>query len=231
MHPNSLLYLLSFLSLCYRSVIFVISLLSLLSSRRAKRLWASRPKLALSWSPNSTDLYFWYLFVDICQQTNTKDIAGQSASYLWDGELFWCMVIHYWWTDMLKVTHFQVKLDGEEPEQQSPTGGRCLENDWTNPVIFLYSSHLFLLPGCHHYLCSDRGHPEANWSDPSPQPWIRLHKVAWEDHIFVKKIIMIALIKDLDRDRPQEEQLACGGQLHAPLRLWKPSPLPRHWHK
>ena len=31
-----------------------------------------------SWSPNSTDLYFWYLFV-ICQQTNTKDIAGQSA--------------------------------------------------------------------------------------------------------------------------------------------------------
>ena len=25
-----------------------------------------------SWSPNSTDLYFWYL----CQQTNTKDIAG-----------------------------------------------------------------------------------------------------------------------------------------------------------
>ena len=148
MHPISLLYLLSFLSLCYRSVIFVISLLSLLSSRSAKRLWASRPKLALSWSPNSTDLYFWYLFVDICQQTNTKDIAGQSASYLWDGELFWCMVIHYWWTDMLKVTHFQVKLDGEEPEQQSPTGGRCLENDWTNPVIFLYSSHLFLLPGC-----------------------------------------------------------------------------------
>ena len=31
-----------------------------------------------SWSPNSTDLYFWYSFV-ICQQTNTKDIAGQSA--------------------------------------------------------------------------------------------------------------------------------------------------------
>ena len=31
-----------------------------------------------SWSPNSTDLYFWYLFV-VCQQTNTKDIAGQSA--------------------------------------------------------------------------------------------------------------------------------------------------------
>ena len=28
-----------------------------------------------SWSPNSTYLYFWYL----CQHTNTKDIAGQSA--------------------------------------------------------------------------------------------------------------------------------------------------------
>ena len=37
--------------------------------------------LESSWSPNSTDLYFWYLFVIfvICQQTNTKDIAGQSA--------------------------------------------------------------------------------------------------------------------------------------------------------
>ena len=36
--------------------------------------------LRCSWSPNSTDLYFWYSFVDNkWQQTNTKDIAGQSA--------------------------------------------------------------------------------------------------------------------------------------------------------
>ena len=32
----------------------------------------------ISWSPNSTDWHFWYL----CQQTNTKDIAGQSASVM-----------------------------------------------------------------------------------------------------------------------------------------------------
>ena len=37
----------------------------------------------ISWSPNSTDLYFWYLFVyiclymSICQHTNTKDIGNQ----------------------------------------------------------------------------------------------------------------------------------------------------------
>ena len=34
------------------------------------------------WSPNLTDLYFWSLF--ICQQTNTKGIAGQSARGLAD---------------------------------------------------------------------------------------------------------------------------------------------------
>ena len=40
----------------------------------------------LSWSPNSTDLYFWCIFIlftffliFICQQTHTKDIAGQSV--------------------------------------------------------------------------------------------------------------------------------------------------------
>ena len=33
-------------------------------------------KAVPSWSPNSTDLHFWYL----CQQTNRKDIAGQSAT-------------------------------------------------------------------------------------------------------------------------------------------------------
>ena len=32
---------------------------------------------------NSTDLYFWYL---LCQQTNTKDIAGQSAKSKSDTE-------------------------------------------------------------------------------------------------------------------------------------------------
>ena len=30
---------------------------------------------------------------------------------------------------------FQVKLDGEEPEQQSPTGDQSLENDKTFPFI------------------------------------------------------------------------------------------------
>ena len=35
------------------------------------------------WSPSLTDLYFWYLFVagqSVCQQTNTKYIAGQPAT-------------------------------------------------------------------------------------------------------------------------------------------------------
>ena len=41
-----------------------------------------------SWSPNSTDLYFWF----VCNQTNTKDIAGQSASLgaLWHCYLCLC---------------------------------------------------------------------------------------------------------------------------------------------
>ena len=49
-----------------------------------------------SWSPNSTDLYFWSLR----QQTNRKDIAGQSAKpsltrSIWKLE-HWCR----WWTHL-----------------------------------------------------------------------------------------------------------------------------------
>ena len=33
----------------------------------------------VSWSANSTDLYFWYLFM-LCQKTHAKDKAGQSAT-------------------------------------------------------------------------------------------------------------------------------------------------------
>ena len=41
-------------------------------------------------SPNSTDLYFWYL----CQQTNTKDIAGQSARWY---PASWVALFHSFW--------------------------------------------------------------------------------------------------------------------------------------
>ena len=51
----------------------------ILPDSRQRLVWSDA-----SWSPNSTDLYFWYLFVMtlLCQQTNTKDIAGQSAGLM-----------------------------------------------------------------------------------------------------------------------------------------------------
>ena len=60
-----------------------------------------------SWSPNSTDLYFWSLSIFIkhficciCQQKNTKDIAGQSANVhvlralYKDGRGWWNTYVH-----------------------------------------------------------------------------------------------------------------------------------------
>ena len=69
--------------------------------------WPSSPMP--SWSRNSTDLYFWYLFVVVnkyVQIQKTWKSTEQSATPCQDesssqgvdvGEIWWCATVHYWW--------------------------------------------------------------------------------------------------------------------------------------
>ena len=91
-----------------------------------------------SWSPNPTDLYFWYLF-DTCQQTTTKDIAGRSAT----------KPGHYWAAQLSQIiipvlsVNKQTSVISKLKAVLSENSKQCYQKT-SKPVLSANSKHGFL---------------------------------------------------------------------------------------